>query len=253
MFSKVSLSQFSLCLSIIFAALGLGACDKLVNQTPAPSLVIEQKSELFLPEGRWILIQKGEQRFSAESQPQLRIQASDISGNDGCNQFTGSYALVGNRFSAQVVSTEKLCNDAQGELSNRFQQLLTGCYFALNGADVVFSLEDENWVFRQQSDLVTASDRQGHGPDAGSIESISALIWQGKVGAAVIEAFWLAAKDGEPVPLSTIKLTDTAKGYLTNERSAEGSPHKSPSAQPYFLSCWAKIMPAASSSCVLTS
>ena len=68
--------------------------------------------------------------------------------------------------------------------------------------------------------LSPTQDIQGHGPDSGSAESIGALFWRGNIDTAVIESFYLAAKNGaNNADLKSIKLSDASVLYLTNEHS----------------------------------
>lgn len=68
--------------------------------------------------------------------------------------------------------------------------------------------------------LSPTQDIQGHGPDSGSAESIGALFWRGNIDAAVIESFYLAAKNGvNKININSIQLSDASALYLTNEHS----------------------------------
>ena len=63
-------------------------------------------------------------------------------------------------------------------------------------------------------------DIQGDGPDSGSAESIGALFWRGNIDTAVIESFYLAAKNGvNKINIDSIHLSDASALYLTNEHS----------------------------------
>lgn len=205
---------------ILFSTGLLVACDK-ARVSGDVALVVTPAAQVapVVLDGRWIMIQKGEQRFAGETQPTLNIKQSDISGRDACNQFTGAYSLVGDQFSSQLVNTEQICNREEQALSEVFQVLLIDSQVSVVNQDMVLSAAGERWVFRLQADSARASDAQGHGPDSGSAESISALIWVGEIEAAVKEAFWFAALNSNPVPLSTIKLTDNSTMYVTDEAS----------------------------------
>ncbi|RJG39184.1 META domain-containing protein [Motilimonas pumila] len=198
------------------ATLYLSACQSDEQDSSTPPTAHAALTEI--PAGDWLLVQKAQQRFSGEEQPQFVVNADEIVGSDGCNRVKGNYQIVQGRFSSELMGTRKACEPSKMALANAFNQLMTDSQVTLVQQDLVFSGEEE-WRFRLRQPQESAADSQGHGPDSGTLESIGALVWQEKYQQATKEAFWLASQNGAPAPLSTISMNDAASLYLINEHS----------------------------------
>lgn len=203
-------------ITALTATFYLTACQSDEQDTRAQQAVTPALSAI--PAGDWLLVQKAQQRFSGERQPQFVVSESEIVGSDGCNRIKGSYQITQGRFTSELMGTRKACEPGVMELANAFNLLMADSQASLDKQDLILS-GDEQWRFRLRQPQDSAADSQGHGPDAGTLESIGALVWQGKYDQATKEAFWLASQNGAAAPLSTISMSDAASLYLTNEHS----------------------------------
>jgi len=127
------------------------ACLLLLNSACVEStLVIESD----LQHRRWILESiNGEPLPEGESGnviPELDFgEQMHVSGNTGCNRFSGSAVLHNEFFRIDsMASTRRLCAPAQNELERTIQIVLGQESTILLGADKSLTLESSNTVLR---------------------------------------------------------------------------------------------------------
>lgn len=90
-------------MAALAAAVLLAGCTAVVPAGPAPSL----------KETTWVVTQIHGEATIADFQPTMSFgAANEVSGNTGCNQFSGSYTLTGTTLSfGPLAQTEMACLD----------------------------------------------------------------------------------------------------------------------------------------------
>lgn len=106
----------------------LAACTPFTKVTGEGSTVDKMK-------GDWVVMWAGGKKLEQPGlRPELNFDPSRnaVSGFDGCNRFTGTYAFEGGRLKARTAGTRAACpNDAARLVSTQMADLLA------NGAEVV--------------------------------------------------------------------------------------------------------------------
>jgi heat shock protein HslJ len=122
----------------------------LISACVDSTLVVESD----LQHHRWILESiNGEPLPEGESSdliPELDFgEQMHVSGNTGCNRFTGSAVLRDEYFRIDsMASTRRLCAPAQNELERTVQNILGQESTILLGSDKSLTLESSNTVLR---------------------------------------------------------------------------------------------------------
>ncbi len=192
----------------------------LTGLTASPSNAkSETTGDIDSLQGGWQLTSVNGQDYQSEHPLNFTIQGSQMMGSDGCNRMNGQYQIKNNNLSSRLATTRKMCMSAEVmELAASFHRLSQSAEISFKGQTLILASNETIMTFTPK--LENASDSQGHGPDAGTLESVGALVWQGKTDQAIREVFWMASKSGgHDIPLQQIKMSDDSKEYLTNEHA----------------------------------
>ncbi len=138
------------------------------------------------PEGSWFLIELNSNPVPSDANIYMIVDSDRLSGNDGCNQFGGSYTLDGNSFSVgdELMSTLMACEEpimqradefnkalqdsAQYKITNKQLQLLA------KGGKVLAVFEAQNQELAGTSWLATFVLTESS-DDASSLSSVQAV------------------------------------------------------------------------------
>lgn len=104
----------------------------------------------------WILTELNGQSVLVDPLVTLNFASGNLSGTDGCNHYSGTYSVSGNRFSAgkEILSTLMACEESIMQQASAYMAALTGAVkYEIKGSNL--SLLDESGaalaVFSAQS------------------------------------------------------------------------------------------------------
>jgi heat shock protein HslJ len=125
-----------------------------------------ESSQIDLEGTTWLLTAFDEKSPIEGTQPTIQFGNGQVSGNTGCNLFSGSYQLNGDDISfGSLAWTERGCVDPEGVMEQETM------YVELLGAARRFELEDDGLRIFTDSQEILTFERQVDAPTASSLST----------------------------------------------------------------------------------